>query len=247
MTRHYQLGGQVIEISTIHRTVHTFCWHYRAEKDTVPAFSVQTSQTDIDRERKLYAISNPAEGPSSSVLSDGYLEMFAVYRKIAEQMPFYDTFLAHGSAVAVDGAAYLFTAPSGTGKSTHTRLWRELLGERAVMVNDDKPLIRVTETETTVYGTPWNGKHHLSRNIAVPLRAVCLLERGEENSIKRITKSETLPQLLILQIYRPEHPEALARTLRLLDRMDVAFYRLHCNMDISAAELSYRTMSGTTY
>jgi serine kinase of HPr protein (carbohydrate metabolism regulator) len=73
-------------------------------------------------------------------------------------MPYYDTFLFHGSAIAVDGVGYLFTAKSGTGKSTHARLWRELLGARAVMVNDDKPLLRVTEgrsaappgTESTV-------------------------------------------------------------------------------------------------
>ena len=111
------------------------------------------------------------------------------------------------------------------------------------MVNDDKPLIRVTEDEAIVYGTPWDGKHRLSSNIAVPLKAICILERAEENHIVPITKSEALP-MLIQQAYRPADPVALAKTLTLIDRLNVSFYRLSCNMDISAAVLSYNTMKG---
>lgn len=77
------------------------------------------------------------------------LEETAVYRKIADKMVDYDTFVFHGSVIAVEGQAYLFTAKSGTGKSTHTRLWREMLGDKAVMVNDDKPMLRVTESGVT--------------------------------------------------------------------------------------------------
>ena len=84
---------------------------------------------------------------------DDYLETLAVCRKIAERMPEYDTFLFHGSCIAVDGVGYLFTAKSGTGKSTHTRLWRELLDNRATMVNDDKPLIRIADDGLVIYGT----------------------------------------------------------------------------------------------
>ena len=203
--------------------------------DSSAQWTVQVSQQDIDLERSR------ADRPG---YSDAYLETLAVYRKIAEKMPEYDTFLFHGSAIAVDGKAYIFTAKSGTGKSTHARLWREMLGERAVMVNDDKPLIRVhPDGAATVYGTPWDGKHRLSSNIAVPVRAICILERSGENHIVQITKSEALP-MLIQQAYRPADPIALAKTLTLIDRVDVRFYRLSCNMDISAAELSYNTMKG---
>ena len=162
-------------------------------------------------------------------------------------MPFRDTFLFHGSAVAVDGAAYLFTARSGTGKSTHTRLWREMLGDRAVMVNDDKPLIRLTEDGAVVYGTPWNGKHRLGTNISVPLKAVCILERAKQNTIRAITREEAFP-MLIQQSYRPLDPAALAKTLSLVDRLSrtVSLYRLGCNMDPEAAELSYNIMKEAT-
>ena len=109
--------------------------------------------------------------------NDEYLETLAVYRKIAEKMIDYDTILFHGSVIAVDGIGYLFTAKSGTGKSTHTRLWRELFGERAVMVNDDKPLIKVSENGIIVYGTPWDGKHRLSTNTFVPLKGICFMSK----------------------------------------------------------------------
>ena len=250
MTGLYRFAELNIEIRSLHEQIHTRCADYRVSGDAAdpacaPAFSVETTQTDIDAERVLAVQIREAKGLPEQRFPDAYLETVAVHRKISEKMPYYGVFLAHGSTVAVDGAAYLFAALSGTGKSTHTRLWRELLGERAVMVNDDKPFLRVTESgETVAYGTPWDGKHHLSRNIAVPLRAVCLLERGEENRIEEIGKAEALPRLLILQFYRPDDPVALSRTLTLIDRMNPRFYRLHCNMDRSAAELAYNTMKG---
>ena len=237
----YQIGEKRIMISSLHEDVHRLCADYRA--DGQPDFTVQVTQANIDFEREKSAREDELEGIPVRPFSDAYLEKLAVYRKIAERMPDYDTFLFHGSAVSVDGAGYLFTAKSGTGKSTHARLWRELLGERAVMVNDDKPLIRVTEKGAIVYGTPWDGKHRLSSNIAVPLKAICILERAEENHIAPITKSEALP-MLIQQAYRPADPAAMEKTLELIVRLDVRFFRLSCNMEFSAAELSYHTMKG---
>ena len=112
------------------------------------------------------------------------------------------------------------------------------------MVNDDKPLIRVYDDETVVaYGTPWDGKHRLSSNSSVPLKGICLLERAMNNDIREITKAEGYPMLL-QQTYRPSNPDALKRTLLLLDRMNVKLYRLCCNMEVSAAELSYNVMKG---
>lgn len=158
-------------------------------------------------------------------------------------MPEYDTFMFHSSAVAVDGAAYLFTANNGTGKSTHTRLWREYLGERAVMINDDRPLIKVKNDGITVFGTPPCGKHNIGNNIAVPLKAICILGRAEKNTIQRITKSEACA-VLFKQSYHPEDGTALAKTKTIIDKLAdrVSLWRLGCNMDISAAELAYNAM-----
>lgn len=245
MTGTYRIGEQMIGISSLYSAVHDYCRDYRAEG--APVFYVETTPEDLvfERERsEQIGIVIPAQSEENR---NKELELLAVYRRIAEQMPFRDTFLFHGSAVAVDGAAYLFTAKSGTGKSTHTRLWREMLCNRAVMVNDDKPLLRLTEDGAVVYGTPWNGKHRLGTNISVPLKAVCILERAQQNTIRAITREEAFP-MLIQQSYRPLDPAALAKTLSLVDRLSrtVSLYRLGCNMDPEAAELSYNIMKEAT-
>lgn len=241
MKQIYKIADRIIEIRSLHLMIHEQCKEYRAVG--VPDFSIEITLSDIVFEREKSAQADKAEERAIQFYSDGYLETLAAYRKIAERMPEYDTVLFHGSAIAVDGQAYLFTARSGTGKSTHARLWRELLGDRAIMVNDDKPLIRISDTGTIIYGTPWDGKHHLSNNIAVPLKAICILERAKENAIRPVTREEALP-MPIQQTYRPAYPLTLAKTLMLIDRLgrDVKLYRLGCNMDIGAAKLSYDAM-----
>jgi hypothetical protein len=157
----------------------------------------------------------------------------------------FDTVLFHGSAVAVDGEVYLFTARSGVGKSTHTRLWRERFGERAVMVNDDKPLIKISDSGVLVYGTPWNGKHRLGTNIRLPLRALCMLERGEKNSVMPADARDNFHKILA-QTCRPSDVSATAKTLGLVDDLlkKVPLYKLSCNMELAAAEVAYNGMRG---
>ena len=235
MTEQYRIADRNIRIESLYAPVHRLCRDYLCA-DGEPDFTAAVTAADIAFERTR----------SASEWPDEYIETLAVYRKIAEKMPEYDTVLMHGSAIAVDGETYIFTAPSGTGKSTHARLWRELFGDRAVMVNDDKPLIRIRDAEVTVFGTPWNGKHHLGANIAVPLKAICLLGRAEVNQICEISAREAYP-VLLRQIYRPLDPAAMARTLALIDKLqkNVRFYRLGCNMEPDAAQVAYEGMKGT--
>ena len=227
----YRFAELNIEIRSIYAYIHELCTDYVTDQ---PAdFMVNTTQDDILFER---------ERSEDLRASDEYLETLAVYRKIAEKIPEYDAFLFHGSSIKVDGCAYIFTAKSGTGKSTHAALWRKLLSDKAVMINDDKPIIRVTSSGTAyVYGTPWDGKHKLSANTYAPVQAICILDRSDSNSIKRISKTEALP-VLLQQVYRPFESSAMERTMDLLFKMDAEFYHLFCNMDISAAELSYGVM-----
>ncbi|MCH5300390.1 MAG: hypothetical protein J1E56_03645 [Ruminococcus sp.] len=173
-----------------------------------------------------------------------YLESLAIYRKIAEYLIDHETLLFHGSAIAVDHKAYLFTAPSGTGKSTHARLWRKLFGQRAVMINDDKPFLKMTDRGVLAYGTPWDGKHHLSTNTSAPLKAICILERSEINYIEPITQSDALP-MLMQHCYRPSDPVAMKKTLSLIERLgsSVKLYRMGCNMEPEAAQIAYNGMN----
>ena len=207
-------------------------------------FSIATTQSDIDFEREKSAREDIKEGIPIRHFSDAYLETLAVYRKIADCLLSCDTLLFHGSVIAVDGEGYLFTAKSGTGKSTHTRLWREYFGERAVMVNDDKPLLHITDSGVTAYGTPWDGKHRLSTNIAVPLKGICILTRDTTNHIEPAEPHAAYP-MIVQQTNRSLSADGMKQTLSLIDRMlnVVPVYRLGCNMDIEAARLAYEGMN----
>ena len=234
ITGNYRIADKNIRIISGYDRIHEMSRLYRYSGE--PDLIIEISEKDLRKER------DRADGQ----YSDAYLETLAVYRKIAEVMPGWDTLLIHGSAVCADGAGYLFTAKSGTGKSTHAGLWRKLLQERVQMINDDKPLLHIGKDAVTVYGTPWNGKHHLGGNISAPLKSICFLEQAADNHIVKLAKAEAYP-LLLQQVYRPAEREMLMKTLQLLDILQdsVSFYRLSCNMDLSAAELSYSVMSGS--
>ena len=205
---------------------------------------IRITQSDIDFEREKSAREDIKEGIPIRRFSDAYLETLAVYRKIADCFLSCDTLLFHGSVIAVDGEGYLFTAKSGTGKSTHTRLWREYFGERAVMVNDDKPLLHITDSGVTAYGTPWDGKHRLSTNIAVPLKGICILTRDIKNHIEQAEPHAVYP-LIVQQTNRSLSSDGMKQTLSLIDRMFtlVPVYRLGCNMNIEAARVAYEGMN----
>ena len=209
-----------------------------------PEFSICISQNDISIERHKYVQERMLEGLPEKDVVDEQLEMTAVQRKLAEVLFERNVLVFHGSVVAVDGQAYLFTAKSGTGKSTHTRFWRETLGDRAVMVNDDKPFLRLTEDGVLAYGSPWNGKHKLGNNICVPLKAICILERGEENQIQAISGQEA-SMMLFQQSNRPMDPRKMPIYMDLIDQLSkkTEFYRMQCNLDPNAAQVAFDAMS----
>ena len=132
--RVYRMAERNIGIESLYERVHLRCAPYATQD--APDFVVRITPEDIVRERACSAREDAREGRTPRTVSEEYLEELAVYRQIAERMPTYDTFLFHGSAVAVDGRGYLFAAKSGTGKSTHARLWQQLLGDRLIYVND---------------------------------------------------------------------------------------------------------------
>ena len=156
--------------------------------------------------------------------------------------------MLHSSAVVVDGRAYLFSAPSGTGKSTHTQLWLKLFGERAYILNDDKPALRLENGVWYVYGTPWSGKHDISVNTRVPLAGIAKIERGEYNEIIPWTGYEVL-NTLMKQLVRPRDMEAQLKLMDILDKLisQIPMWKLRCNMGDEAAIISYEAMSKQKY
>ena len=153
--------------------------------------------------------------------------------------------MLHSSAVIMDGRAYLFSATSGTGKSTHTELWQKVFGkDRAKILNDDKPAIRITRDGIFACGTPWSGKTDLNINEAVPLAGICFLERSEENWIKRIPGGSAIAKLLN-QTIRPIDESEMSTLLTHVDKVlsEVPTYTMGCNISEEAAVMAYKAMS----
>ncbi len=239
----YKIAELTLQIRSLYRQVQDYCKDYRWEGPG--EVTITTDASDICREQEKSDRENRLEGKPPVEYSPEYLEILAVYRKLADILVHRDTLLFHGSAIAVDGRGVLFTAKSGMGKSTHTRLWRQAFGQRVVTVNDDKPLLKLTPAQVLVCGTPWDGKHRISTNCILPLEAICILERGTENEIWPITPREALPMLL-QQCHRPDGAVAMARMMELIDGMisHLRFYRLRCNMDPQAPQVAYGGIFG---
>lgn len=156
----------------------------------------------------------------------------------------FDGMMLHASAVAVDGKAYLFSGRSGIGKSTHTGLWQQILGEKVKLFNDDKPALRHLDGEWYAYGTPWSGKHGININMKVPVAGICFLKRGDQNTIRRLSPIEALPQVLAQTLRKFNDAERLSLMLALVDKLvkEVPMYELYNRPEPEAARLSYETM-----
>lgn len=230
----YKIADLVFEANTVYVYSHKLCAPYVYDGEMQAQFTLTTTREDIEIEKTR----------SKGDLPLPYLESLSLFRKFCEKaLEISDTVIFHSSAIAVDGEAYLFTAPSGTGKSTHTALWREIFGERAVMINDDKPMIRYIDGQFYVYGTPWNGKHRLGENSRAKIKAICKLERAEQNRIEKCSKAEMLMTVLN-QTIMPKEQKEMDKLFGLIEKMlqEINLFKLGCNKDIEAARIAYEAM-----
>ncbi len=231
----YKVADLVFEAQVKYSFTPMLCKDYEYKGEEPTQFTAIVTDDDIKAEKEL-----------APDFPEAYLESLSLFRKLCDYtLANADGIIFHSSAIMVDGNAYLFTAPSGTGKSTHAKLWRELLGDRAVMINDDKPIIRYVDGEFYVYGTPWNGKHNLGTNCRAKLKAICNIYQAKENKIERISSGEML-FVILNQTLRPSELDKMDKLLSLIDKLlsSTELYRLGCNISKEAAELSYQTMSG---
>ena len=237
-----KIAGQVGHIRTAFDSTESYCRTYLTEEP--PHFQAEITPQDREFEQEASWEEARAEGIRPRTYTGPHLERAAIQRKFAEHLLTCGTLMVHGSTVALDGQAYLFTAKCGTGKSTHTRLWCQVFGNRAQMVNDDKPFLTITDTAVFASGSPWCGKHGLGSNITVPLKGICILERGTENRIQRISP-EDAREMLLQQSYTPIDPALEATRLQLAEALlgRVPIWRMACTKDPSAAETACAAMS----
>ena len=232
------IADVVFEVSCQYSTTRKLCRDFPAQSGDPVRETICITRSDLEGERlRLTRKKNPGELLEAS--TPEALERLHLCRRISELLPKYDRVLFHGSSLAIDGHGVLFTAKSGTGKSTHTRLWRQEFGQRVKMVNDDKPFLHISEDGITLYGTPWRGKHALGENCSAPLETIVFVNRGEVNRMESVTPRELYP-LLLQQTYTPEDPKAMVKTLALVERLSrqVSLKKLYCNMDPEAAHVA---------
>ena len=234
MDKYYRIAGLTVKMDT----------HGYMEHLSIP-YQIK-SQDKIDftivPAREFIAMNMPT-------LSDDGIEKLATFRDFALKILDYDAMPLHSSAIMIDGTAYMFTANSGTGKSTHVKIWRQVFGdERVRVINDDKPVIRFENGAWYVYGTPWSGKSDMNLNVRVPLGGVCILQRGEKNAISRVAGTDAIADLFV-QTARPKDADVRFKVLGLLDMLieHVPIWKLKCNMDPEAAIVAYEAMSGQKY
>jgi hypothetical protein len=210
--------------------------------EDAPAFLIEITKQDIEKERLLSKEQDLRDGVEIRHFSDNYLETIALYRKVAKPLLKHNCIIFHGVVLAVDGVGYLLTAKSGTGKTTHARLWTKNI-ENSYIINGDKPLIKIEGDDIITYGTLWCGKEDYGVNEHVPLKALCILERGAENQIVPISSSEAFP-VLYQQTHHLDDAADVAATLQLLAQLtkEVKLFRLQCNMEDEAAFVSYQAM-----
>ena len=219
-----KVAGRVVEINTIYRNTLWLCRDFFTDEEA--DFSITSTQEDIDSDRSVLRHEN-----NDVLFQDGIVEYNVILRKISEELLDYNTLLIHGAAVAVDKEVYLFTAPSGTGKTTHVLKWLENC-QNAFVVNGDKPFVVMDKKEEfpVVCGSPWAGKEKMYTNIMLPLKAIIIMERNEDNYIQQISFIEAFPDLY-KQVYRPQNELKMKKTLDLLKHFNfkVSLWKFYFN------------------
>ena len=243
-----RIADLVVRVHPLHTQITQLCRDYIA-CDAGPEvrvdLDVRVTQADIEAER--------AAATKGADWTDAYLETLAVQRAIANRLPEQRRLLVHGAVIEFEGRAYLFSAPSGTGKSTHIRLWRQYLGDAVRVINGDKPFVRIPEHREkppVVYGTPWAGKEGWQCNGSAPLAGIVLLSRSEPGSSSiRLASAALNLDKIMRQVYFPPDASAAALTLDLLDAMlaCVPVYELACDMSEDAVRASFEGLTGLEY
>lgn len=234
MEKYYKIAGLSVKMDTFGRT----------ESQAIPYLMASCEKADIEIKADYECVKK-----KFPTLSDDGCEVLATGRDFYRKLLNHNGLMLHASALICEDQAYLFTANSGIGKSTHASNWRCILGDQKIRIlNDDKPALRFEKDTWFAYGTPWCGKTGLNMNMQVPIAGIAVLERGEENKI-----SSYSGRAAVLDLYRQltptEEPTQKIKVLELLDNLmrTVPIWKMSCNMDPKSAIVSYEAMSGKKY
>ena len=224
-----KIATKALGINAFHESTKRYCKDFLSDEE--PQYEITMTEEDLRNES------------SNSVDGHVYVneEISALYRRIANLFVEEGVIVFHGSSFMINGSAFILTARSGVGKSTHARLLKEYLGEEMTYINDDKPLVDVKGEQIIVYSSPWNGKERRGNNISAPLKGVIFLDRGIDNTYRKIVNKEEIYIRLLSQIYLPKEKDKREKALQIIDIIleKINFYQINVNTDISAAKMTY--------
>ncbi len=226
----YLIGGMKIEINFKYAYGTKKCNNFLSEG--IPDFSVSISEEEIKKEAALTPWNNLE-------LS----EFECVFKKIYNEAPNYDRIVMHGASIMMNDKGFLFSAPSGTGKSTHIRLWGKKFGKNVTVIDGDKPFLSFINGKAEVWGSPRSGKEGWNNPISAPLEGIAFLEQSDLNKITRVSSFDIIDKAF-MQFYIPKNRETAEKTIKIINQIleNVPLYILKCNMDIEAAEVAYNGM-----
>ena len=222
-----EIANIVLEINAFNESTKRYCGDFLSNKE--PQYVITMTQEDLENEKHI--------NEDGKVYANE--EISALYRKIADIFVEENVLVMHGSSFKVGNNAFIVTARSGVGKSTHVNLLKEYLGKDFEYINDDKPLLKV-DNELVLFSSPWNGKERRGNNTYAPLRSVIFLNRGLTNTYKKLSNNSDVYFRLLSQIYLPRDKAKREKALSLIDILlkRISFYEINVNTDISSSEMT---------
>lgn len=226
----YSIAGITVEFKFKYRYGELKCQRYLF--NGTPAMSFSASDEEIEREKELF--------PENTLES---AEFDCLFRKLYNIAPKYNRIVMHGASIMKDGKGFIFAAPSGTGKTTHIKLWGRRFGNEVKVIDGDKPFVSFENGSAFVWGSPRSGKENLNNPLSAPLSGIAFIERGKENSIAKVSPQEIFNEAF-MQFYFPKNKEMSEKTVEIINGIlsNVPLYRLRCNTDVEAAEVAWNGM-----
>ncbi len=232
MYRRYRIAGLITDLDCDYPRTIRQARAYRVETDQQPEIRIPSQREKI-----------PGFMHLSPDLSAEDWEYVLTCQEFYLQLLDHQGMMVHASAVVHNGKAYLFSADSGTGKSTHTQLWLKRFAD-AYILNDDKPAVRLEQGKLFAYGTPWSGKTDWNVNQRVPLGGLVFLQRSPENWVRPASGSRMVNSLLKQTIRRLDAPR-MEKMLAMADVLlkNTKVLELGCNISLDAVDVVYRALA----
>jgi len=235
-----------VKIAGIHLLIETTTWYvHELCKKYLCKFDKPDIEIKVNNEMVLFE--NKGNMPSSQT-EFAICESAAVLRYFNNKLIEFNAFVFHGASFRVNDKGIIFCAQSGTGKTTHLKLWQELCTNHLEIINGDKPIIRFIAGQAYIFGSPWNGKEHFHSNTKSPLTDICFIERSPTNEVVKLDGPE-IAQRLSSQMAQSQNPAVIFKNMEFIENLkkQCNFYIIRCNMEIEAAQVAYKAIFGKEY